>query len=165
VVRLDVIQTRLAWALSLSVLAMACTVQPKSQAECNRNPPPEELEKVSEVPYLLDPNPLRSGTTAVLSVRPGDDEGSGDAVSHGMSWSCWNGVRWIQTHQVIRDIGSQTEPNPAKPGAVTTVVGSWLPIKEGYEVTIAEVVAGTYRLSDRTREGVMGFVYVEVIEA
>jgi hypothetical protein len=157
-------RSRLTWALSLCILVMACTVQADPSSECNLTPAREELDRVSEVPYILDPNPLRSGATALLSVRPGDGDHDDDGISQGLSWSCWNGVSWIQTHQVIRDIGGQTEPNPAPPGAVTTVVGVWLPIDQGYEVTIPDVEAGTYRISDRTRGGLTGFVYVEVIE-
>ncbi|MEX2625192.1 MAG: hypothetical protein WD651_15860 [Acidimicrobiia bacterium] len=151
--------------VAVTLLIVACTVQTKLHPpECNRGPPPEELEKRSEVMISLEPNPLRSGERAVLSIDVGGAMREGDAVSQSARWGCWNGVRWVGTYQVIRDIGGQTEPNRIKPGSVTTVVGIWFPVPSEYEVTIPAVPTGIYRISDETRGGVTGFVYVEVVE-
>ena len=151
-------------AVAVTLLMVACTVQPKVHAQCNRVPPSEELEKLFEMMISLEPNPVRSGGVAVLSVPVGGGIQAGDAVSQSVSWDCWNGVRWIRTYQVIRDIGLQTEPNRVKPGTVTTVVATWFPIPNEYEVTVPAVPAGIYGISDRTRGDVTGFVYVEVVE-
>lgn len=150
--------------LAMTLLVVACTVQPKLPGDCNQVPPSEELEKVSDIMISLEPNPVRSGETGRLSIEVGGGVRHGDAVSQSASWDCWNGVRWVKTYQVIRDIGGQTEPNRIKPGTVTTVVGIWFPTPNEYEVTIPVVEAGTYRISDQTRDDVTGFVYVEVVD-
>lgn len=59
-------------------------------------------------------------------------------------------------------IGGQPQLNRVKPGSEDTVVASWFPNQSEYEVMIPTVPVATYRFSDDTRDGITGFIYVEV---
>jgi hypothetical protein len=121
---------------------------------------------VSPLALTVEPNPVVSGSGAVLSL--GADGLSDDFIDGaGASWQCWNGTEWIATHQVIKNYGGGARTSKVEPGATTAVEAIGLPIPNSYPIHIPNVAPGTYRIEDRVvRPGgvdIVGFVVVEVV--
>ena len=149
----------------IALATAACVDHAKRTTGCNQTPPPSELEEVSEMLLTLEPNPVRAGESAVLSVELGGRVAPGDAVSYGVTWECWNGDGWIVIYQVLRYQDGVADFLPAQPGSVTTIIASRLPVPNEEEIVIPPVPPGIYRIRDRALDAdVLGFVFVEVVE-
>jgi hypothetical protein len=113
----------------------------------------------------LEPNPVRAGELAVLSVALGGRVAAGDAVSYGVSLECWNGDEWIAIYQVLRYQSGVADFLPVEPGSVTTIIASRLPVPNAQEIVIPPVPPGIYRIRDHALDAdVLGFVFVEVVD-
>lgn len=128
-------------------------------------PPATERAAGSDLQVTVEPNPVSAGAEVTLAVRL---QNSTPDMSVGASaeWQCWNGERWVGTHQLLRD---WTDGGPraieVPPGATTTVPGIGLPVPNTFRVIVPDVSVGVYRIADTAVSGgesVTGFVIVEV---
>ena len=147
--------SRAATGAILLLVVTACTSTADTsttttQSLCS-DPPASELEFDSEFEISLDPNPVFAGSEATLSV---DYEGQppGDYIGGaGMSWECWNGVTWVETHILVPGFNESTQPRVIDVSADSDVgipdIG--LTVPNAYQVLIPQVAPGTYRIVDR----------------
>ena len=109
-----------------------------------------------------------AGSQAELSIEfsglPPDDAMTGA----GAAWQCWDGVAWIDTHQLVKDdFGPNHQPAAleVEPGATTTIPAVGLPVAGSHTVVIPDVAPGIYRIRDDVLSGSVlqqGYVIVEV---
>ena len=123
------------------------------------------MEANSSFPMVVTPNPVAAGTTATLHVGVPHESPAGRDVGGppSLAWQCWNGVEWVDTHQIIRDGVTRFVP----PGETTTSLGSLVLFPGDFTIEIPEVPPGWYRIKDFVYlDGrVEGYVVVEVISA
>lgn len=116
------------------------------------NPPAAELAQVSPLEMSLEPNPVKGGTEATLTV---DAE-----VGIPAEWQCWDGEQWVLTHYLMR--GGQTVGH--QPGVTITFPGAGVPQGQPMAVVIPNVRVGTYRIAEQTTGGTDVFVFVRVVD-
>jgi hypothetical protein len=154
----DLRSPRVAVLVAALMVIVSCTSAPSGGC---LEPPASEQARVSDLELSIEPSPATSGGVATLAL--GNSDLPDDAVaSEGIEWQCWDGARWVGTHQLLR--GGPTFP--VEPGVTTTVSAVGLPIPNSYEIVVPEVPAGLYRIQDSIHLGpdviVTGFVLVQV---
>lgn len=67
-----------------------------------------------------------------------------------MSWECWNGDSWVETHILVRGFNESAQPSVIDLSTDEDVgvpdIGLNLP--NSYDVLIPGVAPGTYRITD-----------------
>jgi hypothetical protein len=152
--------------LLAAVLAAGCGEgsSPSSgpMASCT-TPPVAERQATSALAMTLDPNPVHAGTSAILEV----DDASLPAeamVGLGLAWQCWNGVEWMDTHQLVRGIDPfVAQAIPVEPGATTTIAALGVPVPSTAAILIPQVPPGIYRIQDRVVQSGPQFTPVHLI--
>lgn len=125
-----------------------------------------EDQRVMESPFGLTISPRRvsAGTTASLRIDPILPK---DVAGWGGLWECWNGEKWIATHQIAH--GRLSRPGaalPIEPGTLTTMPAIGIRIPETFTITIPYVPPGWYRLREHISSGgesAVGYLSVEVV--
>lgn len=153
------------------VLIGACGTdpQPTGNTGC-LEPPASELSAESRLVLALDPNPTPAGQEATLSLSLTEAEITrriaeglpADVVGGaGAAWQCWDGSRWVDTHQIVRGFAGEPRTLAVAPGQTTTIPAIGLRLPNSYQILIPDVPPGLYRIED-TMTGISGFVIVEV---
>ena len=154
--------------VAVGVLLLAsCASEAELRPPIDRcgDPPSEAVLEASQFVLVLDPNPIKAGAEADLTVS-GEDLPSDTSGGAGALWQCWTGTQWESTHQILRPFASQTgEARYIEPGTVATIPAVGLPIPNSYRVLVPDVPPGTYRIIDEVwaeGESLTGIVVVVV---
>ena len=123
----------------------AATTAPSVQC---LEPPQSEVELASSLTMTLDPNPVEAGAIATLSVSS-DEPPYRYLDGAGATWQCWDGIAWVDTHQIVRGFVSQPTTLELTPGATITIPAIGLPVPNSYPILIPMVPPGTYRIIDQ----------------
>lgn len=160
----SVMRWRLVSLECVLLLAVACGGQSWSDWECE-SPPEGERDAASALPLAVTPNPVAAGAMATLHVGLPDPRPAGTDIGGppSLAWQCWNGVEWVDTHQITRDGITRFVP----PGETTTSLGSLSLFPGDFTIEIPEVPPGWYRIRDLVYldGGVNGYLMVEVVAA
>jgi len=133
----------------VSIVGVACaTNQPgvgTERALDSKLPRPQSLD------ISLDPNAVDAGGEVTLSVHF-DGQPPGDYIgAAGMSWECWKGDSWVETHILVRAFNESAKPSAIDLSADGDVgvpdIG--LNVPNSYDVLIPQVAPGIYRITDR----------------
>lgn len=148
----------------LSLILALCSCA-KASSECVE-PPPLNVGDDSGFRLSLDPNPVEAGSNANVTVEGTGPSNSG-IVGLGMSWECWNGDRWVETHTIVRGFNS-TPPALVdhSTGVTMAIPDLGLSVPNTAAIVIPAVGAGTYRITDRIQNQgtpVSTHEYVKVI--
>ena len=142
------------WAIVL-LAAAACTSEADSPtttaaSPCSE-PPAGALVFESQFEISLDPGTVDAGGISTLSVEFEGQPPSDYVGGAGMSWECWAGDAWVETHILVRAFNES-----ARPTVVDLAVDSDIAIPDiglnvpnAYDVLIPHVAPGTYRITDR----------------
>lgn len=148
----------------LLLLVASCGSRGWSDWGCE-SAPEGEREATSPFPLAVTPNPVAAGAEANLHVGLPDLGPTTSDVGGppSLAWQCWNGVEWVDTHQITRDGITRFVP----PGETTTSLGSLSLFPGDFTIEIPEVPPGWYRIKDLVYlDGrVNGYIMVEVIAA
>lgn len=125
------------------LVGASCATSDEGVDSCTE---PPDTDPAVATALKLEPNPVASGAIAELSVPAAAKE---DSVGAGAAWQCWNGVEWMDTHQLVRG-GWSGEPQtiPVTPGTETTIPAIGLRAPDPFPIEIPEVEPGTYRITD-----------------
>jgi hypothetical protein len=161
------INMRVERAAAAAFLVLALTAC-ASETMCQDPPVTERVAPVSDLVLTVIPKAVEAGSQAELSMEsprfPSDDAITGA----GAAWQCWDGVAWIDTHQLVKDeFGPNHRPAAleAEPGATTTIPGIGLPVTNSHTIVIPDVAPGIYRIRDEVWFGSdpeQGYLVVEV---
>ncbi len=102
----------------------------------------------------LNPNPVSSGSKAVLSVS---SEGLPADALNGIAalWQCWNGSGWISTHALFRGVAPCQDPTrpptcgePSVRALGDPYFAIGLGVPNAFPILVPDVPAGVYRIQD-----------------
>ncbi len=170
-------------AASLLILVLAgcgtdatlSTVTPETSTALSvdgcMDPPPEALAAERDFALIVVPDTTVAGDD--LHVMIDYDKPPGRAV-RGVTamWQCWNGEKWINTHQLLQR-GPDGSPAAVEiqPGEYTTTpaVGVLISQAPSYRMVAPDVSPGIYRIKDSIHLGggtvLTGYGKVEVIDS